>query len=289
MRGGGVHVLYSFVNLLDCVFERNKAFVEAGGAHVTSLSSITLFRCAFADNDAFIDDGVKLVTPVSIPGKSAELVQCSFWNDRISVPYADTTTIRNSILHANFTSPLITSKTPPQISYSLVPSDLSGVGVIHGDPQFVDPTHGDLHLRATSPCIGAGLFEFFPPGFDFEGDSRGANWDIGADEFEPHLYVVGSPNSGEYSHLGIAGPAGSVPLLFLSTSLAWAPTPYGSFELGLPLLPPSPLALSTLGSDGSTILQIILPPSLPSPVTIHLQAFLAGPNVLTNRVTLLLD
>jgi hypothetical protein len=69
-------------------------------------------------------------------------------------------------------------------------------GLVHdcisADPQLVDPSNGDYHLRLSSPCIDAG--EAVTLSKDYEGDARpfdagyawrgdGSHFDIGADEF----------------------------------------------------------------------------------------------------------
>ena len=68
--------------------------------------------------------------------------------------------------------------------------DYSGITLgahdISADPRLTDPTHGNFHLFADSPCIDAGDPQNYPPA-DFEGDPRplGSAPDIGADEFLP--------------------------------------------------------------------------------------------------------
>ncbi len=53
------------------------------------------------------------------------------------------------------------------------------------DPQFVNPTQGDLHLKATSPAINAGTTTGLSLSTDFDGNTVpvGTNYDIGAYEF----------------------------------------------------------------------------------------------------------
>jgi hypothetical protein len=58
----------------------------------------------------------------------------------------------------------------------------SGPGDIFSDPSFVDPAGGDYHLRANSPCIGAGS-PVGAPRSDSEGMVRDARPEMGAYEW----------------------------------------------------------------------------------------------------------
>jgi hypothetical protein len=70
------------------------------------------------------------------------------------------------------------------VSYSCVEDTrITGTGVIHSDPRFVDWAGGDYHLRLDSPCIDAGTTEGATL-YDMDGDLRpqGKGVDIGVDE-----------------------------------------------------------------------------------------------------------
>ena len=65
-------------------------------------------------------------------------------------------------------------------------SHISGdTGSTEGDPAIVNPTGGDYHLSATSPCIDTGTSNGVP-GTDYDGVARpqGTGYDIGALEYE---------------------------------------------------------------------------------------------------------
>lgn len=113
---------------------------------------------------------------------------------------------------------------------------------LYADPALADPLNGDLHLVAGSPCINAstlaaGVLQ------DIDGQSRGGQLDIGADEFSrATIAVVGSGCAGsnaavprlatrQWPFLGNGlftlqttnAPAGAPVLLFLATGIAPSP------------------------------------------------------------------
>ena len=91
--------------------------------------------------------------------------------------------IQNSILFFNDGDDLSCSGGPCDVTYSDVSEGIASPGNISADPQFVNRTAGDYHLRAGSPAIDAGTDEGAPP-VDFEGDPRPVGEvDMGADEF----------------------------------------------------------------------------------------------------------
>ena len=74
--------------------------------------------------------------------------------------------------------------------WGLIPSSLNISGVLYEDPHFADPEHGDYRLMPDSPAIDAngldtGAPELYSP--DLGGTARpiGANWDLGAYEYDP--------------------------------------------------------------------------------------------------------
>ena len=63
-------------------------------------------------------------------------------------------------------------------------NNYSHSGNLMVDPAFINPAIGDLHLRASSPMIDAGISAPYMHNIDIDGDIRpiGGTYDIGADE-----------------------------------------------------------------------------------------------------------
>jgi len=161
-----------------------------------------------------------------------------------------------------------------------------GLGMIDADPLFVDLEGGDWHLTFPSPCRGSGdssasdLSEF-----DFEGDSRiyQGSVDIGADEFCPHLYIVGDTTPGGSIEGRLVGLPGLSPNgLFISTGVLETamPTIWGNFWLESPWLM---VPLPTIPSNGILLLPATIPASPAAPYDLALQGLVGlYPDSLTN-------
>jgi len=100
-------------------------------------------------------------------------------------------TIQNCIIWGNLEDQLYLSSTP---SYSCIKSwSGGGTGNINSDPQFVDSTTNNYHLKSSSPCIDAGCliagltkdFEDNPRPYNGTTKPRGdgSDYDIGAYEY----------------------------------------------------------------------------------------------------------
>ena len=174
----------------------------------------------------------------------------------------------------------------------------NGSGNIDADPLFVDRAAGDLHLRYDSPCRNTGTTTF--PGLptrDFEGDPRTADgaWDIGADEFYPHLYYLrgylagpGYLDDREIDIRIVGQPGTSSVTLALSSQLYDPPvsTAFGDLYLQPPLLARQ---LGPIPAGGVLALTTTYPSSWTEGDRYFFQA-LVGPaapgSLLTNLMTL---
>jgi hypothetical protein len=73
--------------------------------------------------------------------------------------------VSNTIFSQNILDYALQPNSIIEITYSISDNELlSGVGNITGDPQFINSSEDNFHLKSTSPCIDAGdiLSEFDP-------------------------------------------------------------------------------------------------------------------------------
>jgi len=165
----------------------------------------------------------------------------------------------------------------PDVQACDVQGGYVGAGNFSADPQFVEAAAGDLHLKATSPCVEHGTLTATTPEADFEGDPlpSGALPDLGADEFHAHLYVSGTPAAGELLHLRLIGPPGPSPtLIFLGAQLLDPPivTAKGVFEVD----PLFQLEDALGRADGLLDLPAVVPAGLTPGLTAWMQACTHG-------------
>ena len=135
---------------------------EFGGGVYMRYSSLTLVNSTIVNNSAFSGGGVYREA-----GSSPTIFNCIIWGNGDDL--------------YNCTA----------IYSNIEDSDL-GEGNISADPLFVDPTSGDYHLQAGSPCIDAGT-NAWAPTQDLEGNTRPIDGDgdgtlmtdMGAYEYVP--------------------------------------------------------------------------------------------------------
>lgn len=135
--------------------------------------------------------------------------------------------------------------------------------MIDADPLFVDAPSGDFHLTLQSPCANSGdAGASGLPTEDFEGDRRDAfgGVDMGADEFDYHLYYVTVDDvyPGGILMVRIIGLPGRKTKLVMGSGVIDPPLPtiYGDLYLE------SPLKLFPLGdipSNGVLELPVLVP------------------------------
>ncbi len=107
---------------------------------------------------------------------------------------AQNVVIRNNIASQNLTFQIAVAADVPAgnvtVDHNLIDGyrgyedEVYGEDYVEGDPQFVNPAHGDFHLQPGSPAVDAGSAAD-APSVDLDGDPRpgGTGYDIGADEY----------------------------------------------------------------------------------------------------------
>jgi len=155
-----------------------------------------------------------------------------------------------------------------------------GPGNLEIDPAFIDVgTGSDLHLLYASPCRDAGDAAAAQVTDDFEGDPRivGQTIDIGADEFHRHLYYTGLAVPGSTVQVKLIGLPDSRPVaIFLASAVRESPlpSPWGPLLLQSPIV--TLAVLPPMSASGLSVLPLTLPPNLPSPYELPMQAMI-GP------------
>jgi hypothetical protein len=156
---GGVSVWHTGAHLTNTLIVSNTG--GNGSALRIEDSDVTVQNCTIADNSG---------------GEAINAYDCD--------AQPDVLTLRSSIVWGNMDGNLNCAVETCDVTYSDIGGGWAGTGNIDADPQFVDPSGGDYHLQAWSPCIDSGTADGAPD-HDFEGDPRpqNAGFDMGADEF----------------------------------------------------------------------------------------------------------
>jgi hypothetical protein len=139
----------------------------------------------------------------------------------------------------------------------------------------------DFHLTFNSPCRDTGDNTAVTELTDYEGDMRIAygTVDMGADEFYTHLYHTGDATPGGKVEIKFVGLPGTSPLAICSGAGVLdnpIPTNWGEWWnewwLEFPII--GPIGLGSIPSlDGVYVLPATLPPDIPGPYSIPMQAF----------------
>ena len=189
---GGALFIAGNATIVLCVFENNAA--DAGGAAYLVGSSPTFIRCTFTGNCAQVVDGGALYNLAGSPtflntlltGNSAAAFGGGVFSDLATLNMVNCTisdnsafrgagitnyagvemTLSSCILWGNqdvdgrgFSAQIRSTSSTETVNYTCVEGlegTFGGEGNISDDPLFVDPTSGDYHLGAGSPCIDAG-------------------------------------------------------------------------------------------------------------------------------------
>ena len=182
----GVEILDSSPVITECYFTGFFGGAFSQAIYLQGNSNPFISKCIFYNNENVIEGSINN--------------NIHFFNNTIYNAWAlfyfystnpDTIYVKNSII---WEIDLMddTGNAVFEISYSDIQNGWPGIGNIDSNPLFVDPTNGDYHLTANSPCIDAG-----DPNSPLDPDGSVA--DIGAfyyDQGEINANFSANPTSG---------------------------------------------------------------------------------------------
>lgn len=262
--GGAVSIiaLEDAASILNCTFLNNTSGT-GGGLSVSKYTIATVINCTFCGNEAHTGGGLGLY-------------------------YAETVTLINCIIADSIQGAAVGGNGTIVLSHCNLFGNAGGdwVGDIAGqlgidgnicaDPLFVDSAQSDCHLTYLSPCRNTG--DNTPAGLpveDFEGDPRIAQdlVDMGADEFNAHLYVTGNAVPEGRVSGNFVGDPGSTPMaLFIGFDVFDPPLPtkWGDFYIKPPriLIPLIPIPAGGILTIRTTL------PAMSGPYDVALQALI---------------
>jgi hypothetical protein len=163
------------------------------------------------------------------------------------------------------------------VTYSCVKGGCAGTGNIAADPALIDPANADFHLSYGSPCRDNGSNATTTSTNDNDGDPRIADGtvDMGADEFFPHLYHVGTPTPGGTIDVKLIGKPSDPAFWAYSTATLVPPASIPGLH-GLLQLEPGNLVVIPIGpvpTAGVISFPVAFPPGFPR-ISIPTQALM---------------
>jgi parallel beta-helix repeat protein len=198
-HGGGIYLNGSSPTITHCIIKENSA--NGGGAiYCNNNSNPIIDNCMLTDNTVNdyggginCWDSRPAISHCTISGNSAG----AGGGGGISYGSNCNLSVSHCIIWGNSNGDFVKTTSVevwPAVSYSDVGGSYAGTGNIASDPLFINPTAGNYHIAAHSPCVNTG-----DPGYagtlgeiDIDGDPRIANSriDIGADEYTTGPSVI---------------------------------------------------------------------------------------------------
>lgn len=283
---GAVSVLASATaKFSSCVFRNCQAKAFGGAAAASSSSSITLQRCTFVGNRV-LDNPPVNGQGSTLHVSSAAAIQANecIFADEIppggSVGFATNPGSRLGVERSLTTLGAGSFKAISGGTIDYAANNLTA------NPRFIGAFDGDVHLRADSPARDRGTSFVV----DYEGDAALGTPDLGADEFQSHLYAAPAQKPNSLAIVGVAPPGTSL-FAFADTALAPypLPSPYGPFYLAVPPSSGSPFGLGFVRGEGFIQRDERIPPGVTG-LTLFVQGLaLTNPPRLTNFASFEID
>lgn len=242
--GGGVFSNGSSPSILNCLVRWSSAESDGGGMYLVD-GAPRVVNCVVTGNGTVYWDGGGIMTAWAQGGL---ITNCTIYGNHIPNDgwgagiwdHDGGILITNCIVRENYAGSHrddIGADLWTQVWHCNFGLSFPHHGNIDEPPRFVNADAADFHLRSTSPCRGVGSAT--APGMlpgDFEGNERAADGliDMGADEYAPHLYLLGDPSPGATVDFVVVGlPTGTPCSAWLSHELLPDPitTSYGDLWL----------------------------------------------------------
>jgi len=207
VRGGAVYISTRLNVLESCAFYNNTV-TENGGAVYNTLTTATFRNNSFYGNTAGINGGALFIV-----NSNTDPYNCVFYGNTATSSgndiYVDPFVLGSEINYCSATS----LSAPDVVNITIGSSNVAG------DPNFVDPSNGDLRLKYTSQCIDAG-----------DGDNA-TTYDI---EGNPRVQVKTSPagtGSPNYTDMGAYEFSDAVKRYYVQLSNSYTSTGHtGSYN-----------------------------------------------------------
>ncbi|MCP4582622.1 MAG: T9SS type A sorting domain-containing protein [candidate division Zixibacteria bacterium] len=181
--GGGIAIRFSGSIINSNLISGNSSYI-GGGIYtdfpITIINNVIVGNSAFNGGGIICDGSSQMIVNNTISGNYAEN-----FGGGICIAYDADPIVVNTILWADSAESgdeVYTISDSIDITYSDIQGGWEGQGNIDADPLFVDPTSGDYHLLAGSPCIDTG-----DPESPLDPDSTRA--DMGAFYFDQHVDI----------------------------------------------------------------------------------------------------
>lgn len=185
--GSGIKCTRSDLSITNSVIQKNHSEGMGGGFYFFQCDNPQVINCLIAGNTSYGASAMYMVE--GHPKiKNCTIVENDEWRGFGTIycnnQEGGTGTITNSIIWDNYDGEAIRGNV--HTSFCNIKDDYPGEGNLNTDPLFIEPSMGNYHLSATSPCINTGN----PAGdynglTDIDGESRVimGRIDIGFDEF----------------------------------------------------------------------------------------------------------
>lgn len=275
--GGGIYMNLSEPLVTGNIITGNCAAANGGGLWVRQVYPVTtFFNNTIVGNDAAVEGGGIYCYETDL-----RIANTIFWNN--TAPLGKEISLATQQKYLDLSHSVVEGG---QASVYVDPGATLnwGPGMIDADPLFVEPGGDDFHLRYDSPCRNTGDSSVSGmPADDFEGDPRVADVtvDMGADEFYPHLYGVGTAVPGGAFTIRVVGPPGSSVVVGRGSGLL--DPPYQSPLGPIHLLPPiTQHYLPATSPEGVSSLQAVVPSWSQPGDWFPLQGWLAATGEVTN-------